>query len=130
LIPRHEKQEQIETLLNEGKVSYITVNLCSTLAGNARLADLPKVASIYAQFMKAKRGQVEATIISADPLTEKQSAQIAAAIKATTKDAKEVVISSSVDPSIIGGIQVQVGDQFLDLSIKSRIEEISRTPIS
>ena len=79
--------------------------------------------------MKAKRGQVDATIISADKLTKKQSDQIAAAIKATTKDAKEVIITSTVDPSIIGGIQVQIGDQFLDLSIKSRIEEISRTPV-
>ena len=130
LIPRDEKTQKIEALLKESKVSSITLNLCSTLAGNARLNELPKVASTYGQLMKAKRGQVDATIISADPLTQKQSDQIAAAIKASTKDAKEVVISSTVDPSIIGGIQVQIGDQFLDLSIKSRIEEISRTPVA
>jgi F-type H+-transporting ATPase subunit O len=45
------------------------------------------------------------------------------------KDAKEIVISTKVDPLIIGGIQIQVGDQFLDLSTKSQIEEISRTPM-
>ena len=50
-------------------------------------------------------------------------------IKATSQGASEVVISSKVDPSIIGGIQVQIGDQFLDLSIKSKIEEISRTSL-
>ena len=79
--------------------------------------------------MKAKRGQVDATIISAHALDKKQSDQIAAAIKTNSKGAKDVLISTKVDPSIIGGIQVQIGDQFLDLSIKSRIEEISRTPI-
>lgn len=128
LIPRDQKTEEIEGLLKQAKVSSITLNLCSTLAGNARLSDLPKVASTYARLMKAKRGQVDATIISADELTQKQSEQIAAAIKATNKDAKEVIVSTQVDPSIIGGIQVQIGDQFLDLSIKSRIEEISKTP--
>jgi F-type H+-transporting ATPase subunit O len=128
LIPRDKKSDQVEDML-KSKVSLITLNLCTTLAGNAKLNDLPKVASTYAQLMKAKRGQVDATIISADALTKTQSDQIAAAIKASTKDAKEVVISSEVDPSIIGGIQVQIGDQFLDLSIKSRIEEISRTSI-
>ena len=128
LIPRDEKSAQIEALL-KGKVSQITLNLCTTLAGNARLNELTKVANTYATLMKAKRGQVDATIISADPLTQKQSEQIAAAIKSTSKDAKEVVISSKVDPSIIGGIQIQIGDQFLDLSVKSRIEEIARTPI-
>jgi F-type H+-transporting ATPase subunit O len=128
LISRDQKSDQIEGLL-KSKVSPITLNLCTTLAGNARLIDLPKVAATFDKLMKAKRGQVDATITSADPLTSAQTSQIAAAIKATTKDAKEIVISSEVDPSIIGGIQIQVGDQFLDLSTKSQIEEISRTPI-
>lgn len=128
MIPREEKSAQIEDML-KSKVSPITLNLCTTLAGNAKLNDLPKVADTYARLMKAKRGQVDAVIISADPLTAAQSNQIAAAIKANSKDAKDVVISSEVDPSIIGGIQVQIGDQFLDLSVKSRIDEISRTPI-
>jgi F-type H+-transporting ATPase subunit O len=128
LISRDAKSDQIEGLL-KSKVSPITLNLCTTLAGNARLIDLPKVAATFDKLMKAKRGQVDATITSADPLTSAQTSQIAAAIKATTKDAKEIVISSEVDPSIIGGIQIQVGDQFLDLSTKSQIEEISRTPI-
>jgi F-type H+-transporting ATPase subunit O len=129
LIARDTKSAQIEAMLKEKKVSDITVNLCTTLAGNARLADLPRVASTYASLMKAKRGQVDATIISADPLTKKESDQIAAAIKANSQGAKEVVISSQVDPSIMGGIQIQIGDQFLDLSVKSRIEELSRTPV-
>jgi F-type H+-transporting ATPase subunit O len=128
LISRDEKSDQIAGLL-KSKVSPITLNLCTTLAGNARLIDLPKVAATFEKLMKAKRGQVDATITSADPLTAAQTSQIAAAIKATTKDAKEIVISSDVDPSIIGGIQIQVGDQFLDLSTKSQIEEISRTPM-
>jgi F-type H+-transporting ATPase subunit O len=129
LVARDEKAKQIEDLLKAKKVSDITVNLCTTLAGNARLAELPKIAATYGQLMKAKRGEVDATIISADPLTQKESDQIAAAIKANSKGAKNVVISSKVDPSIIGGIQVQIGDQFLDLSTKSRIEEISRISV-
>eukprot|EP00526_Cylindrotheca_closterium_P023942 CAMPEP_0113626406 /NCGR_PEP_ID=MMETSP0017_2-20120614/13655_1 /TAXON_ID=2856 /ORGANISM="Cylindrotheca closterium" /LENGTH=200 /DNA_ID=CAMNT_0000536583 /DNA_START=81 /DNA_END=683 /DNA_ORIENTATION=+ /assembly_acc=CAM_ASM_000147 len=128
LIPRDKKSEQIADML-KSKVCPITLNLCTTLAGNAKLNDLPKVADTYARLMKAKRGQVDAVIISAEALTSAQSNQIAAAIKATSKDAKDVVITSEVDPSIIGGIQVQIGDQFLDLSVKERIEEISRTPI-
>lgn len=129
LIARDVKTSQIEKLMKESKASQITINLCTTLAGNAKLADLPKVAATYSQLMKAKRGQVDATIISAHALDKKQSDQIAAAIKSNSKGAKDVVISSKIDPSIIGGIQVQIGDQFLDLSIKSRIEEISRTPL-
>lgn len=129
LIPRDEKSAQISELLKSKSVSDITVNLCTTLAGNARLSELPKVASTFGQLMKAKRGQVDAIITSAEALNKKETDQIAAAIKHTSKGAKEVVISSKVDPAIIGGIQVQIGDQFLDLSIRSRIEELSRSPV-
>lgn len=129
LIPRAEKSAQIAELLKAKSVSDITVNLCTTLAGNARLNELPKIATTFGQLMKAKRGEVDATIISADTLTKKETDQIAAAIKNTSKGAKEVIISSKVDPAIIGGIQVQIGDQFLDLSIRSRIEELSRTAV-
>lgn len=129
MISREDKASQIESLLAEKKVSQITTNLCTTMAGNARLAELPSVAKIYGSLMKAKRGEVDATIISADPLTKRETDAVAAAIKATSEGASQVVISSKVDPSIIGGIQVQIGDQFLDLSIKSKIEEVSRTSI-
>lgn len=129
LINRDRKSSSIEGLMKEAKVSPITLNLCTTLAGNAKLAELPKVVAAYTQLMKAKRGEVDATIISAHELTKKQGDAIAAAIKSNSKGAKEVIISSKIDPSIIGGIQVQIGDQFLDLSIKSRIEEISRTSV-
>ena len=129
LLSRDDKAAQIEALLKEKNVSQITTNLCTTLAGNARLSELVKVTEVYASLMKAKRGEVDATIISADPLTKAESNAVAAAIKATSQGASEVIISSKVDPSIIGGIQVQIGDQFLDLSIKSKIEEVSRTSI-
>ena len=129
LLSRDDKAAQIEALLKEKNVSQITTNLCTTLAGNARLSELVKVTEVYASLMKAKRGEVDATIISADPLTKAETNAVASAIKATSQGASEVIISSKVDPSIIGGIQVQIGDQFLDLSIKSKIEEVSRTSI-
>jgi len=129
LISRDDKAAQIEGILSEKRVSSVTTNLCATMAGNARLSELPKVADVYAKLMKAKRGEVDAVITSADALTTRETNAIAAAIKQTSSGANEVVISSKVDPSIIGGIQIQIGDQFLDLSIKSKIEEISRTSI-
>ena len=40
--------------------------LLVTMAGNARLGELPKVATTFSQLMKAKRGEIEAKIISAE----------------------------------------------------------------
>ena len=56
----------IEDILQERKSSVIT-----TLAGNARLNELTKVVAMYSTLMEAKRGEVDATITSADPFTKK-----------------------------------------------------------
>lgn len=126
LISRDQKGKTVEELM-KGKVSDVTLNLMLTLAGNARLADVTKIADTYSQLMKAARGEVDATIISADELTKTQLDTVAAAMKSQVGKDKKVVLTAEVDPSILGGLQVQIGDQFLDLSVGSKIDSISRS---
>lgn len=128
LISRDQKEKTVKDLL-KGKVSDVTMNLMLTLAGNARMAEAPKIADTYSQLMKAKRGEVEATIISADELTKAQLDTVANAMKSQVGKDKKVILSAKVDPSILGGLQVQIGDQFLDLSVGSKIDAISRTAV-
>lgn len=128
LISRDSKEKGVMEMF-EGKVSIVTLNLMMTLAGNARLADTPKIADTYSQLMKAKRGEVEATITSADPLTKAQQSAVEAAMKVQVGKDKKVILSTEVDPSILGGLQVQIGDQFLDLSVGNKIDAISRTAV-
>ena len=123
LIPRAQKVSAVQGLSD--KLNPTTVNLLTTLAGNARLAELPKVASTYQQLLKAKRGQMDAQIISAQPLTKAQHSAVQTAMQSHVPKGKTVLIETVIDPSIVGGLQVQIGDQFLDLSVKSRIEDIS-----
>jgi len=79
--------------------------------------------------MKAKRGEVEATIISADPLNKSQTAAVSEAMKSQFPKGAKVVLKTEVDPSIMGGLQIQIGDKFLDLSVASRIDEVGRTVV-
>merc|ERR1719223_462103 len=110
-------------------VSQVTLNLLDTLAGNARLNETGKVISDYEKLMKAKRGEVEATINSADKLTKAQTDAISTAMKSQVSGAGKVILSTKVDPSILGGLQVQIGDKFLDLSVASKIDTLKRTAI-
>ena len=129
IVSREEKSSALETLL-AGSASPVTMNLLTTMAGNARLAEYEKVVGVYEEFMKATRGEVEATIISADPLTKAQTDQISKAIEAELGgSAKKVILSTEVDESLLGGLQVQIGDKFLDLSVSSRIDALSRASV-
>jgi F-type H+-transporting ATPase subunit O len=127
MISRDEKTKYVASM---DKLSPITRNLLITMAGNARLNELPKVATTFSQLMKAKRGEVEAQIISASELSAAELKEVKAAMQSQVPKGKTVIIEAVTDPSIVGGLQVQIGDQFLDLSVKSRIEEIARTPLS
>ena len=128
LISRDVKASQVEKLL-KGKVTPVTVNLMTTLAGNARLNNIMGITADYTKLMKAKRGEVEATIISADPLNKTQTAAVSEAMKSQFPAGAKVVLKTEVNPNIMGGLQIQIGDKFLDLSVGSRIEEVSRTVV-
>mmetsp|Transcript_17653 Transcript_17653/g.26755 ORF Transcript_17653/g.26755 Transcript_17653/m.26755 type:complete len:209 (+) Transcript_17653:62-688(+) len=128
LIGRDIKSKQVEELL-KGQTSPVTLNLMTTLAGNARLNSVVGITDSYVKQMKAKRGEVEATIISADPLNKTQTAAVSEAMKSQFPKGAKVVLKTEVDPSIMGGLQIQIGDKFLDLSVGSRIEEVSRTVV-
>jgi len=78
-----------------------------TLAGNARLDEAVKVVEAYSQLMKAKRGEVDAVITSAKPLSKAQTDAIAAALKAEAGKGKSVSLTSIVNPDILGGLQVR-----------------------
>lgn len=128
LISRTEKTKQVEDML-KAKTTPVTLNLMTTLAGNARLINISGIIDNYVQLMKAKRGEVEATIISADPLTKTQTDAVATAMKSQFPEGAKVILKSEVNPAILGGLQIQIGDKFLDLSVGSRIEEVGRTVV-
>lgn len=128
LISRETKTKQVESLL-KGKTSPVTLNLMTTLAGNARLSSIGGITTNYIQLMKARRNEVEATIISSEPLGKAQLNAVSEAMKTQFAEGAKVVLTTKVDPAILGGLQIQIGDKFLDLSVGSRIEEVSRTAV-
>ena len=77
--------------------------------------------------MQTSRGVVKAVIISSEPLAKKTLTSLEAAVKNMAGAGKTVEITSQVDESILGGLQVMVGDRFLDLSVKSRLNDLSNT---
>jgi len=128
MISRDDKSKQVTDLLG-GKTCSVTLNLLTTMAGNARLGQVGAVVDDYVRLMKAKRGEVEATITSAEPLTKTQTDAVAQAMKSQFPEGAKVVLATHVDPTILGGLQIQIGDKFLDLSVGNKIDAVSRTVV-
>ena len=84
-----------------------------------------QVVDMFAELMKASRGEVECVITSAVALTKPQLKKIQDGLASQTGGQK-VAVSTVVDESLLGGVTVQIGDKFLDMSVASKINTFKR----
>lgn len=99
-----------------------TVNLLGLLADNGRLKKLDTVINAYKTIMAAHRGEVVCEVVTAKPLDASQSKQLEGALKSFLKGNESLKITSRVDPSIIGGLIVSIGDKYVDMSIATKVK--------
>ena len=86
------------------------------------------IASAIEAFIKksrAARGLLEATVTVAEPITADVEASVQAKLREVT--GKDVILSVRQDPSIMGGIVIQVGDKRIDGSVARRLEELEKS---
>ena len=86
------------------------------------------IASAIEAFIKksrAARGILEATVTVAEPITADVEASVQAKLREVT--GKDVILSVRQDPSIMGGIVIQVGDKRIDGSVARRLEELEKS---
>ena len=89
------------------------------VARNGRLFALDEIIARFRALAAAERGEVTAEVTSAAPLTQAQADALASTLSA--KVGKAVSLDQRVDPSLIGGLQVKVGSQLIDSSLKTKL---------
>ena len=63
--------------------------------------------------------------MSAEQLNKKSLDTIQAAVISMAGEGKKASLEVTVDPAILGGLQIQIGEKFLDLSVASRVNRLS-----
>ena len=97
-------------------------NFLRTVIENGRLSALPEIAAQFQHLVNASSGVSDATIYSAFPIADAHLADVTASLeKRFARKLKAVV---ELDPELIGGIRVVVGDEVLDTSVKARLEQM------
>jgi len=124
IIKRQEKKEDMNKITSG--YSELTRGLVNVIADNGRLKEMGKVIETFQMMMDQKRGFVKAEITSAQELTKKQVTQVQNAMGRFLEDGQTIKLTTKVDPEILGGLQVQVGDKFIDLSIQGKITKVSQ----
>jgi F-type H+-transporting ATPase subunit delta len=94
-------------------------NFVQMLVDNHRLALLPEIAVQFDELKNAREGAADALIVSAFALEGQQLADLTASLERKFK--RKLKPTVQVDPSLIGGVRVTVGDEVLDTSVRARL---------
>ncbi|MGI9026016.1 MAG: F0F1 ATP synthase subunit delta [Burkholderiaceae bacterium] len=100
--------------------STFAQNFVRTLIDNDRLSVMPEIGAQFAQLVDAKQGIAEAHITSAFAMDESAVSDLVAALEKKFEIKLKPVVE--VDPDLIGGVRVVVGDRVLDTSVRSRLD--------
>jgi len=122
VISADEKSGAVEAILSKAKLNPTVANFVKVVARNGRLFALPAIIKAFRALAAQGRGEVTADVTSAAPLSTDQLKALADTLK--QKLGKTVTLTEHVDASLIGGLQVKVGSQMIDSSLKTKLTAI------
>ncbi|MBD8066646.1 F0F1 ATP synthase subunit delta [Devosia sp. PTR5] len=113
------KASALNAIIDKAQVNPLVANFLKLVAKNGRLFALDQIIVGFRELAATARGEMTAEVTSAAPLSEAQASALAETLKA--KLGKTVTLNQFVDPSLIGGLQVKVGSQMIDSSLKTKL---------
>uniref|UniRef100_A0A8B9GTE1 ATP synthase peripheral stalk subunit OSCP, mitochondrial n=1 Tax=Astyanax mexicanus TaxID=7994 RepID=A0A8B9GTE1_ASTMX len=125
-VKRSIKQKTFNDALNKAKLSPITINLINVLAENGRLTLTPDVITAFSKMMSAHRGEVTCTVTTAQPLDEASLAELKVALNGFLAKGETIKLELKSDSSILGGMIVSIGDKYVDMSTKTKIQKLTK----
>ena len=98
-------------------------NFLRLLAENKRLAILPEISAQFAKLKADQEKSLDIEVTTAFELQDEQQEKLAQALK--TKLGREVILSSQVDKSILGGAVIRTDDLVIDGSVRARLAKLA-----
>jgi F-type H+-transporting ATPase subunit delta len=122
-LPEATKRGVLDDLLRD-KASPVTIELLGFVAGHLRGRRIDQAVDTLTELAAERRGRLVALVKVARPLTVEQEHRLSAVLERIY--GRLVALNIDIDPSLIGGISVQIGDEVIDGSIVNRLETARR----
>jgi F-type H+-transporting ATPase subunit delta len=118
-IPEREKRRAIDALTEE--MSLTTRNFLKVLSDNGREEIFEEILLRYEELVKEYLGKVEVAVTTAVELSEDQLDRMKERL-GRSLEGREVILQTSVDPTILGGAVFRYGGRMIDSSVRGRLE--------
>ncbi|WP_198679514.1 F0F1 ATP synthase subunit delta [Thermomonospora amylolytica] len=119
-----ERKVQVLRALLEGKATASTLLLVTELVVHPRGRSLESGLAHTGRLVAQRRERLVALVRSAVDLTEQQRTRLAAVLSAAY--GHDVHLNIELDPSVLGGLSIQIGDEVIDGTIAGRLDEVRR----
>lgn len=123
MLPAENKKAVVQELLGD-RANAVTIGLLGFVIDAGRAREIPKIVTELAQTASRERQHALAEVRAAVDLTPPQRERLAQALSRAT--GRQVDLKVVVDPSVVGGVVAQVGDEIFDGSIASRFADAKR----
>ena len=120
----HLKKLNILTALFEGKMNKISIAFFKLMINKGRGEVLYTTAHSFIDLYDIKKNITKASVTSATPLSEANKQKMLDEVKAAVGG--EVILDTKIDPELIGGFVLTVGDRQIDTSIASSLKKIKK----
>jgi F-type H+-transporting ATPase subunit delta len=105
-------------------LSQLALNFAYLLVSKQRLDILTQIVAEYERMADAHQGVEHAKVTTATPIDEGEQKMLEERMAAMT--GKQIVLTSEVDPAIIGGFVARIGDRLIDGSTKAKLEALKK----
>ncbi|MFN8590665.1 MAG: ATP synthase F1 subunit delta [Thermomicrobiales bacterium] len=126
-VDEKQKVTAVEQALSN-QVQAETLNLVRLLIERGRVGLIPQIRELFDDQLREERGIAVAHVTTAEPLTDDEREFVLKHLEQLT--GKRIELAQKVDPDIIGGIIVRIGDQVIDGSVRNKLEKLRTRLVS
>ena len=120
-VDRKRKAELIHSVFAK-RASDLLINFLSVLNDHERLNVLRPTLAAYRELLNEKAGRIPVRVRSAVPLPEDQKERLREQLRGAFR--KEPLLKTEVEPELLGGMVVRIGDWLFDQSVQAELESI------
>jgi F-type H+-transporting ATPase subunit delta len=125
LYPMELQEKVMAQLISELQADPFVANFLNLVVQKKRADILPEIATEFQGLVDADQNVSRGTVISASEISGELQGKVQSTLENIT--GKKVILTTEIDPSIIGGIVAKVGDLVMDGSIKTQLAGLNES---
>ena len=122
ILSREQQGAAVNAIVERAGLSPLVRDFLAVVTRNRRLFAVPAMIEAFLAKLAARRGEVNAQVTAAQPLTEDQLAALNEQLRRSI--GSRVTVDVLVDPALIGGMVVKVGSRMVDGSVRSKLRRL------